>query len=222
MIWETTPKDKRSCLEKALREKKITRDYYEAKIKELESESDEGTSTKLDYPRYDVEQCRRIPWRSNQMDLSHYVGKPWQCADCGESNRLDATAVSLEGKGMRLLLECSRCGRHSIVKVKGILRPRLVTEASLSKEADAELGARVASFPACRLCGKETSKMGNLTNMVLAGIDDPVRFDDEYGMMCAEHAGQLTEKIVSERGLSESELKNAVAKATEIMRMDLQ
>lgn len=64
--------------------------------------------------------------------------------------------------------------------------------------------------------------MGNLTNMVLAGIDDPVRFDDEYGMMCAEHAGQLTEKIVSERGLSESELKNAVAKATEIMRMDLQ
>jgi len=221
MIWETTPKDKRNWLEKALKENKITREYYNAKIKELESEIDEEGKNNLGYPRYSGEQFHRIPWRPNQMDLTRYVGRSWQCSDCGNINTLDPTSVSLEGEGMRLLLECSRCARHSIVKVKGILRPRLVTEASLTKEVNSELGGRVTSFPTCKLCGQETSRMGNLTNMVLVGINDPVCFNDKYGMMCAEHAGQLTEKILSEKGLSESELENAMAKATEIMGKDL-
>ena len=221
MIWERTPKDTRDWLEKALREGKISQDYYDAKMKELESELDEKASKNSEYHGYSAEQFRRIAWRPNQMDLTHYVLKPWHCADCGGLNRLDPSLVSLEGKGIRLLLQCSRCGRHSIVKVKGIFRPRLVTEARLSQEVNSQLRGRSTSFPTCKLCGKETSKTGNLTNMQLLGIGDPVGFNEEYGMMCADHAAELTKRIVSELGLSDSDLEKAMARATQDMLTDL-
>ncbi len=59
--------------------------------------------------------------------------------------------------------------------------------------------------------------MGNLTNMRLADMDDSHRFNEEYGMMCTEHAGQLTQKLVAEKGISKSQLKKAVQKARKIM-----
>ena len=123
---------------------------------------------------------------------------------------------------MRLILRCPDCRRHSVVRVKGLLRPRIVTKASVAKEVDSKLSGQSLTFPKCKVCGKATSKAGNLTNMVLVEIEDPGRVDDEYGMMCAEHAGELTDRIVSEKRLSESELQEAMARAHELMLTDLQ
>ena len=65
------------------------------------------------------------------------------------------------------------------------------------------------SFPYCKICGKETSKAGNITNMILSGIDNPNEFNDFYGMLCADHAAELTSKIAKSKNLSTSDVQEA-------------
>lgn len=220
MICETTLKDKRNWLKKALSQKKITREHYESKIKELDNELDERAKN-LNYPRYILETFNAITWTPKKVfDLTYHAGDPWQCADCGVTNRFAPNSILLEGKGKRLMLGCTYCGRHSIIRFKGIFRTRFDTEACLSKELNSYLSEEVTSFPTCKICGRETTKAGNLINMVLMGINDPVLFNNDYGMMCAEHAGELTERIISEKGLSASDFAKANKRATELMIMD--
>lgn len=40
-------------------------------------------------------------------------------------------------------------------------------------------------FPACKKCGKETSRTGNITNMILSRIKDLDEFNQRYGMIWA-------------------------------------
>ena len=73
----------------------------------------------------------RIRWRPNKMNLSYYLDKIWECAQCGSQNLLDSGSVSLEGGGMRLIITCANCRKLTVVKVKGIFRYRLITEAGI-------------------------------------------------------------------------------------------
>lgn len=64
-------------------------------------------------------------------------------------------------------------------------------------------------FPSCKICGKETTRTGNTTNMILTGIRNPEEFNNKYGMMCAEHAGEITKRIIEQKQLSEEDLRKA-------------
>jgi len=73
------------------------------------------------------------------------------------------------------------------------------------------------TFTTCRKCKNQTSKVGNYTNMFLSGICNPGEFDNHYGMMCANHAAEITQKIIKEKNLTELDLENAHKKALKIM-----
>lgn len=76
-------------------------------------------------------------------------------------------------------------------------------------------------FPTCRKCSKTTSKAGNYTNMYLSGILDPEEFDKKYGMMCGDHAGEVTSIIMREKNLSERDWRKANRKALIALDQDL-
>jgi hypothetical protein len=82
-------------------------------------------------------------------------------------------------------------------------------------------GASKLLFPTCRKCSKSTSKSGNYTNMVLSGIYDPEEFDKKYGMMCADHAGEVTRIIMNEKFLSQRDFRKAYQKAQKALEHDL-
>lgn len=73
------------------------------------------------------------------------------------------------------------------------------------------------SFPTCRKCPKTTSKAGNYTNMILAGIRNPEEFDEKYGMMCGDHAGEITQKILQEKNLTMEDWAKANSLALKFM-----
>lgn len=68
-------------------------------------------------------------------------------------------------------------------------------------------------FPYCKVCGEMPSKMGNYTNMEILGIKNPWSFDRKYGLMCAHHAGELTEQLKKSMNLDDKTIKNAIGKA---------
>ena len=72
-------------------------------------------------------------------------------------------------------------------------------------------------FPSCKICGGETTRTGNTTNMILAGIRNPEEFNAKYGMMCAKHAGEVTKRLIDEKQLSEEDLKKAHKKAIKLI-----
>lgn len=72
-------------------------------------------------------------------------------------------------------------------------------------------------FPTCKKCGKETSRAGNITNMILSGMTDPDEFNQRYGMMCTRHAVEITEKIAQERNLTSDDIAKANIKVLKVM-----
>jgi hypothetical protein len=76
-------------------------------------------------------------------------------------------------------------------------------------------------FPACKKCGKETSRTGNITNMILLGIEDPQEFNQRYGMMCERHAAEITERMAKERNLTPGDIAKANIKALKVMAQEL-
>jgi len=70
-------------------------------------------------------------------------------------------------------------------------------------------------FPYCKICGEMPSKIGNYTNMELAKIRRPRRFDKKYGLMCAKHAGELTESLIKDLKLTDEDIKIATHTALE-------
>ncbi|MBM4241884.1 MAG: hypothetical protein FJ150_09540 [Euryarchaeota archaeon] len=153
------------------------------------------------YPRYSISQINSIGWRPNQMNLSIYLDLPWECAECNEENFLTGQSVSLEGDGMRLIAKCSWCRKDSIIKVKGLLRIQLITEASLPI---------LFWWKKCKKCGQKVSMVGNLTNMILVKIVDPEEFYKRFGMMCTEHADEITKKLAKEKGFNDQEVMRAM------------
>ncbi len=77
------------------------------------------------------------------------------------------------------------------------------------------------SFPTCKRCSKATSKSGNYTNMYLSGILDPEEFSNRYGMMCAEHAGDVTRAIMEEEKLTMEDVARANINARRAMDEEL-
>lgn len=73
----------------------------------------------------------------------------------------------------------------------------------------------------CHICGKELSKVGNYTNMILSDITDPKEFDESYGLKCAEHSSELTELLVSENKISEEDFEKAFELAEKQAHRDM-
>ena len=51
--------------------------------------------------------------------------------------------------------------------------------------------------------------VGNLANMILVKIADPTEFYNSFGMMCAKHAAELSNKIAEEKGFNIQEVGKA-------------
>jgi len=76
-------------------------------------------------------------------------------------------------------------------------------------------------FPVCKKCGRETSLAGNATNMILSGMTDPDGFNQRYGMMCAQHAAEITKQIAQERNLTPEDIAKANTKALKVVTQGL-
>lgn len=72
---------------------------------------------------------------------------------------------------------------------------------------------RKFEFPYCKKCGGVPSKIGNYTNMEIIKIKNPWKFDRKYGLMCAEHAGELTESFKNSLNLNCEDIKQFTEKA---------
>lgn len=53
------------------------------------------------------------------------------------------------------------------------------------KEVENLFPSEKGYFPACKKCGKETSRAGNITDMILSMIKDMDKFNQRYGMIWA-------------------------------------
>jgi hypothetical protein len=77
-------------------------------------------------------------------------------------------------------------------------------------------------YPKCSMCSRETSMTGNLTNMYALGMGHaPDRFHREYGMMCADHASELTGRFLEEAKVSEADVERGRALAIDFMMKKL-
>lgn len=77
---------------------------------------------------------------------------------------------------------------------------------------------RWVSYPTCKFCAQETSKTGNVSNMILLNIKDPRAFDASFGMACSQHAMELTARIAPEFSGNTSRLQSLIALALSEMR----
>lgn len=57
--------------------------------------------------------------------------------------------------------------------------------------------------------------------MILSKIPNPDEFNHRYGMMCPQHAAEITEKIAQERNLTEDDIKKVMRKVTQLMEQEL-
>ncbi len=65
--------------------------------------------------------------------------------------------------------------------------------------------------------------LGNLTNMYALGYGhNPEKFDKEVGTMCANHAGELTEKLLREGKVTEEQFAQAHTRAMRFMMSRLE
>ena len=84
---------------------------------------------------------RLTPWRRPAIDLAIYGDLEWEHPQSGRRYRLAATHVALEGVPMRLLVRPPDSEEYAIIKIKGLFRRKLVTEAAAPSktEINAEL-----------------------------------------------------------------------------------
>ena len=161
--------------------------------------------------RFTLTEFERIPWRRNKMKLQSYVGVAWNCSECGFSNLFDDRLVALEGGGMRIVVTCLSCGQASVLKAKGIFKPKLEVEASLPSEL------RQPSLPSewsrCGVCSGAASPVTMLQNMLLADIRDVRDFQSRYGPRCLMHATAQADEIARERHLTDYDVSVARIKA---------
>ncbi len=88
------------------------------------------------YPVYTSFQMRKADWKTNGACLNSFQNLRWECSVCNGWNLFSEEKVMLHGAGMRFVLQCGRCGDHSIVRVSGFVNTRILTEAQLPEYAE--------------------------------------------------------------------------------------
>ena len=146
------------------------------------------------------------------MQLRPYFGKMWQCSECGLTTFFNPFLVSLEGGGMRIVLTCKACGQASVVKAKGLFRPRFETEASLPLELR-QFPEMPPEWSQCELCEKPASPVIALQNMFLSGIREAADFHRQYGVVCLMHSTFQTKTIMRDLNLRDYDASLAERKA---------
>jgi hypothetical protein len=79
---------------------------------------------------------RLTPWRIPCIDLSIYMHLDWTDAHTGNVHPLKLSHVALEGGGMRLLVRPEGSELFSVVRIKGLFKRRLITEAAAPSRAE--------------------------------------------------------------------------------------
>lgn len=166
----------------------------------------------INYKELSLDEFTSIKWRLNKMNLSNYLDLECECAQCGRINKFSNYLVELEGGGMQLLIKCNNCNKKSIIKIKGFFKIKIETLYKVPLIEDD------LKFPNCKICNSETSLTGNLTNMELTGINDSNEFNTKYGMMCSNHAQQLTKQLMQEKGLTEVDFRKAYEKVEQAIQ----
>lgn len=108
--------------------------------------------------------------------------------------------------------------KQKVLKAIGNMKPEELEDLFSGIQQD---HSGKAYFLTCKKCGKETSRAGNITNMILSGIINPDEFNQRYGMMCAQHAVEITEKIAQERNLTPDDITKANMKALQVIAQEL-
>jgi len=57
--------------------------------------------------------------------------------------------------------------------------------------------------------------------MYLAGIRDPKVFDKQYGMMCGDHAAEVTKMIIREKNLTQEDFADSHMKTLRLLDEEL-
>ena len=76
------------------------------------------------------------PWRRPAMDMSIYADLEWQHPQTGRSYLLGGSHVALEGAAMRLLVRPPDSDDYTVIKIKGLFRRRLITEAAAPSKTE--------------------------------------------------------------------------------------
>ena len=79
---------------------------------------------------------RLTPWRQPTMDFSINAGLIWNHPPTGREYFLGESHVALEGTGMRLLVRPPSSDDYVVIKIKGFLRQRLITEATAPSKTE--------------------------------------------------------------------------------------
>ena len=111
MNWGTDPKDKKKWLEKALREGKISQDYYNSKIKGIEEEI--RAQEKKETEKLFTQMFEDNP--TMELRNRHIVIK-LNCPDCGTQgeNTFGKEDFKILGKDRQgfIYFECPNCLKH--------------------------------------------------------------------------------------------------------------
>ena len=83
------------------------------------------------YPQYSALQMKMMHWELSTTNPEPFKDLLWICAYCENKSRFSRETVSLQGRGNRFIMRCERCGKHSIVRMIGVINCRLLTEARL-------------------------------------------------------------------------------------------
>lgn len=68
------------------------------------------------------------PWNADRSSLGPFRNLRWRCAVFGGVNLFTREKVAFRGARMRFVTRCYLCGDHSLVRLLGVFRCRLVTE----------------------------------------------------------------------------------------------
>lgn len=159
-------------------------------------------------PQWSLADIAAIPWRGVRMDFRPYATKSWTCAHCDHLAPMDRSLAAVEGAGMRLVMACPRCSKPSIIRIRGLFRIRVETEAVPPPEFFAGFEDlpraspnTVPTAPAPWACQDHTASHGESASQDCASSDEasttpsePVSVDDKTAMQQAAvsvHIGRI-------------------------------
>lgn len=75
-------------------------------------------------------------------------------------------------------------------------------------------------FETCKFCPTETSKTGNIANMLLVRENDPGAFHEKFGMSCGDHAGDITARMAPHIASDPVAMQKLVGDAHVIVKLE--
>ena len=107
------------------------------------------------YPSYSAHTMENDTWHTSCASIKAFRDLRWKCAVCDGVNLFTQQKVVLRGTRMRFVVRCYLCGKHSVIRVSGLVNCRLITEArvpdfqgqSAAVLPDASLGGRSGDRP---------------------------------------------------------------------------